>query len=74
MFVHFNRAPSLPSHSQVVNIYDLDGNEAMHAAGRLRKTSRLPPAPQSIFKEVVAIVGGRLAYLSKVASPKSLSF
>ncbi|KAH8828391.1 hypothetical protein DL96DRAFT_1174418 [Flagelloscypha sp. PMI_526] len=54
------------SRMHVVNIYDLDGNEAMHAAGRLRRNTRLPSAPQSIFKEVVSMVGGRLAYLSKV--------
>lgn len=51
---------------QVLSIYDLDTNEALHAASRMRANSkRIHTSPEEI-REAVSIVGGRLSYLNKV--------
>ncbi|KAG6857194.1 hypothetical protein H0H87_008259 [Tephrocybe sp. NHM501043] len=55
---------------KVLSIYDLDTTESLHAATRLRMNSRRPPGPPEQLQEAVSLVGGRLAYLNKIAKAK----
>ena len=56
-------------HLQVVSVYDLDKKEAIHATNRMRRessASKYGKNSQSDIREAVSVLGGRLAYLSKV--------
>lgn len=52
---------------------DLNGREALHATVKMRMSARRSLEPEKVFKEAISIVGGRLAYLTKIAkSPDML--
>ena len=52
---------------------DLSGKEALHATVKMRMSARRSMEPEKDFKEAINIVGGRLAYLTKIAkSPDML--
>ncbi|KAJ7099594.1 hypothetical protein B0H15DRAFT_920319 [Mycena belliarum] len=56
----------------VLSIYDLDDKEAIHAANRMHMSLKRTTPPSSIVEEAISIVGGRLAYLNKVARSKDM--
>ncbi|TFK44895.1 hypothetical protein BDQ12DRAFT_621361 [Crucibulum laeve] len=60
------------SRMHVLSIYDLDKNEALHAATRMRKSSGRAVADPNVLQEAVGLVGGRLSYLSKVSKAKDM--
>lgn len=60
------------SRMHVLSVYDLGTNESLHAATRIRMNSRRTSAPPEEIKEAISIVGGRLAYLNKVAKAKDM--
>ncbi|KAG5652847.1 hypothetical protein H0H81_003409 [Sphagnurus paluster] len=60
------------SRMHVLSVYDLGTNESLHAATRIRMNSRRTSAPPEEIKGAISIVGGRLAYLNKVAKAKDM--
>jgi hypothetical protein len=53
--------------NQVVSVRDLNAKQALRAALQMRVASRRSKEPEQAYREVVDIVGGRLAYLNRVA-------
>ncbi|KAI0821383.1 hypothetical protein BC629DRAFT_1624062 [Irpex lacteus] len=67
----FMRKTASRMHVQAVK--DLNGREALHATVKMRMSARRSLEPEKVFKEAISIVGGRLAYLTKIAkSPDML--
>ncbi|KAJ7106059.1 hypothetical protein C8R43DRAFT_1046057 [Mycena crocata] len=60
------------SRMHVLSIYDLDRNEAIHAATRMHMSMKKKNISSSTVEEAVSIVGGRLSYLNKVARSKDM--
>ncbi|KAK7033861.1 hypothetical protein R3P38DRAFT_3264531 [Favolaschia claudopus] len=57
---------------QVLSIYDLDGQEALHATTRVATDIRRQKVSPSTIQGVVDIIGGRLSYINKVARAKDM--
>ena len=53
--------------NQVVSVPDLNAKQALRAAVQMRRASHRSNEPEEAYTKVVDIVGGRLAYLNKVA-------
>ncbi|KDR75696.1 hypothetical protein GALMADRAFT_495888 [Galerina marginata CBS 339.88] len=60
------------SRMHVISVYDLDNEESLHAASRMRRSVGRPPAETDDLKEAVSYVGGRLSYLNKVSKSKDM--
>ncbi|KAJ7772141.1 hypothetical protein DFH07DRAFT_803875 [Mycena maculata] len=60
------------SRMHVMSVYDLNNKEALHAATRMHMSVKQRNATQSTVAEAVSIVGGRLAYLNRVARSKDM--
>ncbi|KAK7057550.1 hypothetical protein R3P38DRAFT_1179312 [Favolaschia claudopus] len=60
------------SRMQVLSIYDLDGQEALHATTRVATDIRRQKVSPSTIQGVVDIIGGRLSYINKVARAKDM--
>ncbi|KAG6920194.1 hypothetical protein DXG01_004963 [Tephrocybe rancida] len=58
------------SRMHVLSIYDLDTTESLHAATRMRLSSRRSTTTPEDLKEAVSLVGGRLSYLNRIAKAK----
>ncbi|KII95658.1 hypothetical protein PLICRDRAFT_129563 [Plicaturopsis crispa FD-325 SS-3] len=58
------------SRMHVLSIYDLDTKEALHASTRIRMNARKRVEDPEALKKAISIVGGRLAYLNKVAKSR----
>jgi hypothetical protein len=56
----------------VLTIYDLEHEEAYHAATRMRVNAKRVMASHDDFREAISIVGGRLSYLNKVARARDM--
>ena len=52
---------------RVVSVYDLASKDAIYAAMDMRKHVQRPKETDDVLREVVAIIGGRLAYIRKVS-------
>ncbi|KAF8891783.1 hypothetical protein BD779DRAFT_1670742 [Infundibulicybe gibba] len=61
------------SRMHVLSIYDLDTNEALHAANRMRISAKRAAPTEEQLREVVGIVGGRLSYLNKVSKASGMN-
>ncbi|PPQ87484.1 hypothetical protein CVT25_008220 [Psilocybe cyanescens] len=60
------------SRMHVISVYDLDTEEALHAAARMRRSTGRYAIESAEFKDAVAFVGGRLSYLNKVSKSKDM--
>jgi len=60
------------SRMQVISIYDLNTREALQASLRIRLHSRRTLESLDKVKEVIALVGGRFSYLSRVSKAKDM--
>ncbi|PPQ64938.1 hypothetical protein CVT26_015658 [Gymnopilus dilepis] len=60
------------SRMHVISIYDLNTQESLQAASRMRRAANRPPADPEDLKTAVSFVGGRLAYLNKVSKAKDM--
>ncbi|KAA1470590.1 hypothetical protein DENSPDRAFT_775133 [Dentipellis sp. KUC8613] len=60
------------SRMHVLTIYDLTSEEARRACLRMRYYTKLPLPPPGVLAEATALVGGRLAYLNRVARARDL--
>ncbi|KAJ6593510.1 hypothetical protein B0H19DRAFT_1205053 [Mycena capillaripes] len=60
------------SRMHVLSIYDLDNNEAMHAATRMYMSMKKKAIATSVIQEAIGLVGGRLSYINKVARSKDM--
>jgi len=56
----------------VISIYDLNNQEALQAASRLRYNAGRSSVDSDDLKLAVSYVGGRLAYLNKVSKAKDM--
>ena len=57
---------------QVLTIYDLNTAEARSACSRMRYYTKLPAPPHETLNEAIAIVGGRLSYLNRIARARDI--
>lgn len=60
------------SRMHVLTIYDLNTAEARSACSRMRYYTKLPAPPHETLNEAIAIVGGRLSYLNRIARARDI--
>ncbi|KAF8070744.1 hypothetical protein FPV67DRAFT_1414129 [Lyophyllum atratum] len=60
------------SRMHVLSICDLDTKGSLHAATRMRMSSRREAATPDEIREAVTLIGGRLSYLNRVAKSKDM--
>jgi len=60
------------SRMNVLSVYDLNASEAMHAVARMHMNEKYNNVIPGVAREVVDIVGGRLAYLARVAKSQDM--
>ncbi|KAI0790575.1 hypothetical protein C8Q75DRAFT_762549 [Abortiporus biennis] len=60
------------SRMHVVSVYDLNYKEAHHAALRIRQHARHSVEPLQTYRDAIALIGGRLSYIGKVAKAKDM--
>lgn len=63
---------SLKVSYQVVSVRDLNYQQSLRAALKMRKACHRPDEPDETYRKVVDLVGGRLAYLNKVARQSNM--
>ena len=54
-------------HFKVVSVKDFNQRQALQAAMRMRQASQRSKESEDTYRDAVNIVGGRLAYLNRVA-------
>ena len=70
----YERMKQYGSRMEVISIRDLEKHKAIEALQQLRKKSQYaePAKNDPIYEEIYDFVGGRLAFLSKVAKAKDM--
>ncbi|EIN06689.1 hypothetical protein PUNSTDRAFT_136530 [Punctularia strigosozonata HHB-11173 SS5] len=71
-FWPFHEMRKTASRMHVMYIPDLSNHEAFHAARRMRLDARRSSVSDEEVRRVIGLVGGRLAYLSKVAKARDM--
>ncbi|TDL23030.1 hypothetical protein BD410DRAFT_769446 [Rickenella mellea] len=60
------------SRMHVLSIYDLNANESLQAARRMRASTGRPMEGVNVFQKALSYVGGRLSYINKVSRARDM--